>query len=274
MNRFIQLWKMFFSEEGNIFTYALAFSILLTLAPSLLIFVLIFAYAYVDFVFIEEILIRFLPNLTNDQLQQIVHYFIDREYSWISFLSTMIVSFYLASKSIYSFLLISARNEKVEVAKIYLRFKSIGIYIGFVLFIVIFLQWFYPLLFQYPWFRLVYLGLLFYLLYQSLHFRKTSLWFGLRGALFASISFSLLAGLFVSVVRHFTSYQVVYGPLASFVTLILAIYLISCIIYIGFCINIVWQKEDIEKLPLRYMVLYPWFCKVRIYLHQSIGKRK
>lgn len=273
MNRLKRLWKMYFSEEGNLLTYALAFSILLTLAPSLLIFVLLLAYAYIDFKLIEDILLSFLPYDSSSQFQLIVDYFIHREYSWMSFISTMSASFYLASKSIYSFLLISSQNEKVELPKWYLRIRSIWIYVNLVLFVVFILYLFYPWILAYFWLRIIALWLCFYLLYQSLCFRQNTWYYGFKGALFACIAFSLLATLFVHVIQYFTSYQVIYGPLASVVTLILLIYLISSIIYIGFCLNVVWQKEDIEKLPLRNMVLYHRLRRLKIFLYQNLRKR-
>lgn len=273
MKQLIQLWKMLFDEEGILFTYALAFSLLLTLAPSLLIFVLLFASTYVDFTFIEEILIRFLPNVTNEQVQHIVYYFVNRDYSLWSFLTTICASFYLASKSIYAFLFMSARNEKLSVSKWYLRIISLWFYVSFVLLIGGYVQLLYPYLAQYGWLRWLSLWFFLYYFYHRLSFRKHSLKYAVMGSLVASILFSILASLFMIVIQYFTSYQVVYGPLATFVTVILAIYLISCIIYIGFCWNIIWQKEDIEQLPYKNIKCYVLLQRWIIYLHHKIRKK-
>ena len=60
---------------------------------------------------------------------------------------------------------------------------------------------------------------------------------------------------------------------STFVTVILAIYLISCIIYIGFCWNIIWQKEDIEQLPYKNIKCYVLLQRWIIYLHHKIRKK-
>ena len=273
MKQLIQLWKMLKNEEGLLFTYALAFSLLLTIAPSLLIFVLLFASTYIDFTFIEDILMRFLPNVTNEQIQHIVYYFVDRDYSLWSFVTTICASFYLASKSIYAFLFISARNEMVSVKKWYLRLLSLWFYISFVLLIVGYIQLLYPYLMKYGGFRWLSLWGFLYYFYNRLSFRKYSFKYGITGSLIASILFSILASLFMVVIQYFTSYQDVYGPLATFVTVILAIYLISCIIYIGFCWNLIWQKEDIEQLPLKNVRCYVFLQRWIIYLHRKLRKK-
>ena len=268
-----QLFKMFFSDDGFLFTYAFAFSLVLTLAPSLLIVVLLFSLTYVDFSLIEEVMLRFIPNLTNEQIQYIVAYFTNRQYSWFSFSSTMSASFYLASKSIYALLLISSKQEKVELPHWYLRCYSIMFYIRFVVVLVIFIHICYPYLLKSSLFRFFSLWFFIYWFYHSLSMRKRSLLFGLNGAFIFCILFHVLERCFLFIIQYFTSYQVIYGPLASFVTLILAIYLISCIIYIGFCWNVVWQKEDIEQLPFKKMKSYDVLQRWIIYLHRKIRKR-
>ncbi|MFQ9724261.1 MAG: YihY/virulence factor BrkB family protein [[Clostridium] innocuum] len=95
--------------------------------------------------------------------------------------------------------------------------------------------------------------LLFTMMYRALSFRKRNWSFGIIGAMFSTICILGLAALFVTIVSHFTSYKDVYGPLASLVTLLLAIYLISCIIYLGFCLNLICEEEygREEALPLK-----------------------
>ena len=72
------------------------------------------------------------------------------------------------------------------------------------------------------------------------------------------------------IVTKFTSYQDVYGPLASLVTLLLAIYLISCIIYFGFCLNLVIEDEYgyEQHLPLKHGRFYD----LAIHISHKISK--
>ena len=80
------------------------------------------------------------------------------------------------------------------------------------------------------------------------------------GAMFSTICIMGLATLFVTIVKYFTSYQDVYGPLASLVTLLLAIYLISCIIYFGFCLNLVMEETygREAELPMKNERIFHW----------------
>lgn len=249
MYRFKCLYEEFTSFEGSLFKYSLSFSLLLALAPSLLIFALLFKYAYLDNSIILDFLVNFMPDGSKEMLNQLLQYFTNKNYSMISFFITMCASFYLASRSIFSFLLISASHEHVEVPKWAIRIKSIFLFVNLVVIVVtaIFIATnFLELL---PLISIFIMLMFFYMMYRALSFRKRDWSFGLLGAIFSTFSIMLLATLFVTVVKHFTSYQDVYGPLASLVTLLLAIYLISCIIYFGFCLNLVvedtYGKEDL-----------------------------
>ena len=85
-----------------------------------------------------------------------------------------------------------------------------------------------------------------------------------------------LASLFITIINHFTSYQDVYGPLASLVTLLLAIYLISCIIYFGYCLNIVFE-EDYGKeyrLPLKYDKFFALCTRITEMVEKRVIKEK
>ena len=157
----------------------------------------------------------------------------------------------------FSFLLISASHEHVEVPKWSIRIKSVII---FVLMAFLFIACAY-IATNFLIFTVYFSGimlLVFYFMYRTLSFRKRDWSFGLAGAMFSTIGVLLLATLFVMIVTKFTSYQDVYGPLASLVTLLLAIYLISCIIYFGFCLNLVIEDEYgyEQHLPLKHWKIF------------------
>ena len=51
-------------------------------------------------------------------------------------------------------------------------------------------------------------------------------------------------------------YSTVYGPMASFMTLLLSIYIIACIIYLGFCVHIVLEETaDVSECELKRGIL-------------------
>lgn len=256
MRKLIALYEEFTSFEGSIFKYAMSFSLLLALAPSLIIFVMLFRF---DESLLSELIVfleRFIPQ---DFITTFVSWFLSETTpTFLSSLLTLAISFWLASRSIFSFLLISARHEDVEVLKIAIRIRSIYLFVLFALYVVIALMIGTAL---YEYLPLVSAGLMllaFFLLYRGLSFRKRDPMYGLAGAVVATLLILVTAALFFAVLNYFTSYADVYGPLASLVTLLLSIYVISCIIYFGFCFNLVlddhYEKE--RYLPLKTKWFY------------------
>lgn len=254
MKRWLILYNEFTSFEGSLFRYSLSFSLLLALAPSLLLFAMLFKYFYIADDVILNFIMQFFPGSSEEMINQIFQFFTERNFSSIiSFVITICTSFYLASRSIYSFLLISASHEDVDVPKWSIRIKSILMFVimSFALVAAIYVVT--QLLDFLPEVATALMLVMFYVLYRSLSFRKRTWSFGLVGAIFTTFSMLLLAALFVTVVTYFTSYQTIYGPLASLVTLLLAIYLISCIIYLGYCLNIISEEDYGSEcdLPLK-----------------------
>lgn len=261
MKRLICLYQEFTSFEGSLFKYSLSFSLLLALAPSLLLFAMLFRFAYLPMDLIMKFLISFMPDMSMDVLNQIFQFFANQNYNITSFIVTMCVSFYLASRSIFSFLLISASHEEVDVPKWAVRIKSVVMFVTLVILLVaaIFVATrFNDIL---PIVAAIVMLLMFTMMYKALSFRKRNWSFGIIGAMFSTICILGLAALFVTIVSHFTSYKDVYGPLASLVTLLLAIYLISCIIYLGFCLNLICEEEygKESELPLKNEAFFA-FC--------------
>ena len=114
-----EIYRQFDSFDGRLFRYALAFSLLLAIAPILIALILVFQ----NSIILNEgaadalvaVLIQYLPR---DIIVPFVEWF-SSEGEPIGFwatISTLAISFYLASRSIYSFLLISAQVEKVKAA--------------------------------------------------------------------------------------------------------------------------------------------------------------
>ena len=112
-----EIYRQFDSFDGRLFRYALAFSLLLAIAPILIALILVFQ----NSIILNEgaadalvaVLIQYLPR---DIIVPFVEWF-SSEGEPIGFwatISTLAISFYLASRSIYSFLLISAQVEKVK----------------------------------------------------------------------------------------------------------------------------------------------------------------
>lgn len=253
MDKLKNIYQEFTSFEGSLFRYSLSFSLMLALAPSLLLFAMLFRYAYLPIEIILNFVVNFLPDTSVTTLDKIFVFFSDKDYSIVSFIVTVSVSFYLASRSIFSFLLISASHEEVDVPKWSIRVKSIMLFILSTAFLIVgvFLATRFSKFL--PVISASFMLLFFTGLYRTLSFRKRNWGFGMIGGMFSTICIMALAALFVNIVQTFTSYNDIYGPLAALVTLLLAIYLISCIVYLGFCLNIVFEDEyqNESKLPLK-----------------------
>ena len=124
----------FLSPEANLFVYSLSFGLLLSLAPSLIIFAMMFKWG--NFLDIEVVIDLFRSlHLSNDiqvLIEEIFMEFMNKEYGFVPAITTLCLSFWLASRSINSFLLISASHEKVEVPKFAIRIQSIVMFLVFV----------------------------------------------------------------------------------------------------------------------------------------------
>ncbi|MEG0824009.1 MAG: YhjD/YihY/BrkB family envelope integrity protein [Erysipelotrichaceae bacterium] len=263
-----RLFEEFTSFEGSLFKYSMAFSLLLALAPALTVFVMLFSYAYLDVNIITNFFSGFLPS---DLIVPFVEYIIAREYtSILSIVVSLVVSFWLASRCIYSFLLINATHEEIPFPKWSIRIKSIILFILLVggiigaIIIASLLDGIFPIISS------VFMVIIFTLLYRMLSFRKKPLSYGLIGGLFSTCGMLILGYVFIQLVTHYTRYTSIYGPLASLVILMLAMYVISSIIYFGFCLNIVNEEETAyTKSDYKHYYFYDFALKVTNFLRRK-----
>lgn len=250
MKKIVALYQEFTSFEGSLFIYSLSFSFLLALAPSLIIFVMLFNFAYLDPNILIGFVERFIPK---EILGDFILYIVPKEYNLIPAVITLCTSFWLASRSVYSFLLISAQHEEVDVPKWAVRLRAIYLFICLALLIVVSIfigSWLSDYL---PLVSAMIMFIIFTMIYRSLSFRKRNFSFGIIGGLFSTIAILGVAALFFTLVNEFTSYETVYGSLASLVTLLLSIYIISFIIYFGYCLNLVFEDHYLyeDRLPMK-----------------------
>ena len=123
--------------------------------------------------------------------------FMNKEYGFVPAITTLCLSFWLASRSINSFLLISASHEKVEVPKFAIRIQSIVMFLVFVAMLIggVLVA---TLIYRFvnasllPMLAAVIMVPVFTMMYRSLSFRKRSLSYGLIGGLFATSAVILL----------------------------------------------------------------------------------
>lgn len=228
----------FSSFEGSLFRYSLAYSFLLALFPMLIVIVMLFNNSILDIDLLLEFLYRFIPE---DLIVGFIRYITKRDYpNIITLIISLILAFNLASRSIFSFMLISAKKDSYNVPKFLIRIKSYILFLFLVVSVSILAVA--ASFFHYSFIITLVSGmfLVFLLLYRFLSFEKRPLHFGIIGAVFSTIGLIVLSFLFFKIVNYLTSYESVYGPMASLVIALLSIYIVSSVIYFGYCLNLVY----------------------------------
>lgn len=251
MDKLRDMLSEFTSSESNLFVYSLSFGLLLSLAPSLIIFAMLFKWGkFLDVNVILEMLRGLhLSAELQIQVEDIFAEFMSKEYGFIPAITTLVFSFWLASRSVNSFLLISANHEKVDVMKFSIRVQSIAMFVIFVALLiagVLFATFIYRIVDPslLPLLAALLMVPIFTIMYRALSFRKRNLTFGLIGGLFTTTAMILLFYLSFILINRMISYNRIYGSLASLVALLLVFYIISCVIYFGFLLNLIYEDTD------------------------------
>ncbi|OCN05962.1 hypothetical protein A4S06_07000 [Erysipelotrichaceae bacterium MTC7] len=265
--KFRQLWNEFASFEGSLFRYSLAFSLLLALLPILIVLVMLFNQGVLDIQVLLNFLYSFIPETF---IEGFVDYVMDQNYpNIISFIVSLVAALHLASRSVYSFMLITAEKEGVELPKFIIRIKAYLVFLALIAVVtgVSFLSG--VIGFSSDWVSFLLMVLLFYILYRVLTFVKHPILFGLEGAITTSIVLLLLSRLFLTIINYFTRYQSIYGPMATLIISVMAIYVLASVIYLGYCINLVFG-ERYEKQEYKHPMLYDKLLQVETQIKTKI----
>lgn len=237
------------SNEGTLFTYAFAYSIIVGLAPLLIISVVFVS----NYVFsIEQIVNLLSKYIPGDLINPFVSYLAVSDISSLNLIIPLLgASIWVASKSIYSFLLLSSEGEGYKISHIFLRILSVVYFVAFVIGLVAvgFLVSFIP--FQISLFLPIILFVFFLFFYRILSFNRISFKQLIWGSLFTSIALSLVGQLFFVYINSFSNYESIYGPLSSFMILLISSWMISWIIFVGYCINVIFGKTQ-DNEPIKF----------------------
>ncbi len=265
MNGMKKTFKQFFSMHGSLFRYSLSFSMLMALFPTLIVVITLFQTQVLDINNVLPMLYLFLPQ---DLLEPFIDYLLNREESnFISLTISLVVACFLASRSFYSLMLISSSMEGFETYKILIRIKSIALFVVTVL--ILGSVALVSTIFQYSFSLSVFIGLFIglYLLFRMLSFKHRGVMYGIIGALFSSVSIVLVGKLFTYLVANYMAYESIYGPLSSLMTLVLMIYIISNILYFGYCLNFAYAIHIVE---IKYKSM--WFYHFGEHIIDSFKK--
>lgn len=250
MKYIIKIYEDVTSLDGSLFIYSLSFSLLLALAPAIMLFVMMFQWFLLDADIIVTAASHYMPI---ELVEPFVTYIVGNGTgNLVTSVVSVVIALWLASRSIYSFMMISAKTECVDYPKWGLRLKSMLIFLFVCLYVVLCLFLVTQLL---VFARLLVLAIYlaaapvgFYLFYRRLTYEKRDIYYGMPGAVFASVSIFLIGFLFFTIINVFTNYSSVYGPLASLVILFLSIYLIAGVIYVGYRLNDIFDYDSVGEL--------------------------
>ncbi|RHM60113.1 MULTISPECIES: YhjD/YihY/BrkB family envelope integrity protein [Coprobacillaceae] len=241
MEKLKKVINIYLSDDATLFRYSLSFCLLLSLLPALVIIFYFFNEIAIDPTVLVNALYDFIPQ---ELLSPFIQFVSDKNYhSIMSIIITLIVATYVASKSFYSFMIISMQDENFIIPLILVRLKA---FVSFALFMIAICA--ISIMNQYilalnSLFFILSLIAIFYLFYRVLSFEKKPLSYGLLGSVFSSVAIVGVGRLFLWFVEYFTSYHSLYGPFASLVVLFLSVYLISSIIYFGYCLNRIYGQS-------------------------------
>lgn len=247
MKKFIKkiqtVMEMMSSNEGTLFTYALAYSIIVGIAPFIIISV-VFVGTYVyDVSQIIQLLQRYVPA---DLILPFVDYIQTSDLSnlWL-IVSLLGVSIWVASKSIYSFLLLSSEQDGVNINHFFLRILACVYFVMIVLGIMAFgiLIGYVPFINKFT--TPIVITFFFVFFYRLLSFKYTRFRDVIWGSAITSIVLILLGRLFFVYINQYSNYQTIYGPLASMMILLISGWIIAWVVFFGYCINYVVRDDTL-----------------------------
>ena len=226
----------YFSNEGALFRYSLSYCLLLALLPTMMMFFLF----YYDLSYVVSFLYRFIPQeIIDGYVEYLSH---NQNENIISLIFSFLLAGFVASKVFYSFMLLAMKDEKYQLSLIIVRIKSFFAFLFFIICLLCVFLLFH--LFHLNSLTFLLLFIVFYLFYRLLSFEKKSFGYGIIGAIAVSLSIMLMGYLFLWYIDTFTSYEKLYGSFGILFVLYFSMYILSCIIYLGYCINFIFEKEN------------------------------
>lgn len=230
-----RLKEKYFSYEGALFRYSLSYCLLLAVMPV----ILIIYYFYMDkpvFAFFYQLLPDAFINGYLDYLSG------QQQENMVTMISSFLFAGFISSKVFYSFMLLMMKEEKYELSLWIVRIKAFFSFLFFM--ICLFVVGIVFRLFQLYSLTFLLVFVVFYLFYRLLSFEKKRWYYGIIGAGAVSGAIIMMGYLFLWYIDHFTSYERFYGSFGVLFALYLSMYVLSCIFYLGHCLNVIFEKED------------------------------
>ncbi len=260
MENVVTAYKRFFSEEGVLFRYSLSFSIFMAIFPTIIVVIIAFSLTFSSYAEMMAALYQLFPE---ELVAPLIDYVSETDYgSGFSLIVTIIASLFLASRSFYSFMLISKVDENFECPNFLIRIKAFVLYaISIVIMDTITLinvfHYFPTRLLNFILFIVA-----FYLMYRSFSFKKQHWTYGLIGSVVTSLMIMAIGIMLFNIMDYTTRYETLYGPLSSILLGLISVYFIATAIYAGYIINDVFSRES-ESMEYKTI----WFYAYGIYFY-------
>lgn len=239
--KFLESYKMVSSHQGTLFVYAFAYALIIGIAPFLIIAVLVASNFLLDMNTMVEFLSYYIPS---DLIVPFIKYVVEVAPSDVILLISLAsISFWVASRSVYSFLLESSRIDDIQIPGYILRIISVIYFFLIILgaFLVVLLMRYLP---PYNYITIpILLWLMMMVFYRIISFKFSRFSDVYMGAGISSAGLIFLGRIFFVYVNKYSNYQNIYGPLASLMIMLISVFFISYVIYFGFCINVVFFDD-------------------------------
>lgn len=241
MNRLKRLFKMITSDESKLFINAQAYTMLIGIAPFLIIVVAFFGTYLVEVDALILIIARYIP-------QELVLPFVDyisasQVHNLGVIVSLLSVSIWVGSKSVHSFMLLNNQYQDGKQTGFLLRLVSLLYFVvivgllGILVYIVVTLKIKTTLVIV-P--VLIVFLMAFYKVTSS---RKDVFKDLIVGSSVATILLVIYGQLFFTYVNVYSNYNSIYGPLASIVILMISSWFIAWILFFGYSVNYVLKEN-------------------------------
>lgn len=246
MYKLKQLLGMITTDESKLFVNALAYSILVGIAPFIIIAVAFFGTYIVDVSVLVNLISRYVPS---DLVLPFVAYLSASQINNLGIvISLLTASLWVGSKSVYSFMLLNNQYQVAKQTGFLLRIVSLLYFIiiiaflGLMIFAAVLVGIGSPLIIV-P--ILIVFLMLFYKMTSS---RKDTLIQVMPGSFVSSLLLIGFGQIFFIYVNNFSNYSSIYGPLASIVVLMISAWFISWILFFGYSLNYVIKTEGEKEL--------------------------
>ncbi len=252
MKKLKRLIKLISNPNAANFQKGFAYSLLLSLAPVAIAFFLVFRYLSLDFTVYMEVLYEYLPSYLVDGFK--VFLATNSTSELLSMLALILLGINVASKSLLSYLQISNFLNKSSYPGWFLKILSFAGMISWLVSISVVVYTFSFLPFTGVWIQALILFITILLFFKMVSLDRGRFQDIVYGSLFTTLAFMVIGRSFGWYVSNFTNYQSVYGPLASLMIFLLLLLIVSNVIYIGFCINVVYRDQHYVAQENRFFL--------------------